>query len=99
MNGLSHSDYSRKRPEHIKNDYIEMIMFKGKEKVFIPLGPALIEVLKKWDYSIPKMTSEELGRYIKEIGKMSCIVSNGEITESKGNHTIINQKTKKPKTR
>ena len=92
--GLRHSDYGRIKPEHVKTDYIEMIMFKGKEKVFIPFCSELVTILKKWDYSIPEMTSQELGRYIKEIGKMSGIVANVEITETKGNQTIINIKPK-----
>ncbi len=92
--GLRHSDYSRIKPEHVKNDFIEIIMFKGKEKVIIPLCPELVHILKKWNYTIPEMTSQELGRYIKEIGKRAGIVSNVEITEIKGNQTIINRKSK-----
>lgn len=92
--GLRHSDYSRIKPEHVKTDYIEIIMFKGKEKVFIPFCSELVTILKKWNYSIPEMTSQELGRYIKEIGEMAGIVANVEMTETKGNQTIINIKPK-----
>ena len=92
--GLRHSDYSRIRPEHVKNDYIEIFMFKGKEKVYIPFCSELVTILKKWNYTIPEMTSQELGRYIKEIGKLAGILANVEIIETKGNQTIINLKPK-----
>lgn len=92
--GLRHSDYSRIGPEHLSQDYIQIIMFKTKEKVIIPITPELVSIFKKWDYKIPEMTSQELNRYIKEIGKESGITDLTEITENKGNQTIINRKPK-----
>lgn len=92
--GLRHSDYSRIGPEHLNQDYIQIIMFKTKERVIIPIIPELVSIFKKWDYNIPDMSSQELNRYIKEIGKESGITDLTEITESKGNQTIINRKPK-----
>jgi len=92
--GLRFSDYNRIRPEHINKQYIQIIPIKTKDTVNIPLMPELSKILTKWDYTIPEMTSQELGRYIKEIGKRAGIVSNVEIKESKGNQTIINRKPK-----
>ncbi len=92
--GLRFSDYNRIRPEHINKQYIQIIPIKTKDTVNIPLRPELSKILTKWDYTIPEMTSQELGRYIKEIGKRAGIVSNVEIKESKGNQTIINRKPK-----
>ena len=92
--GLRFSDYNRIRPEHINKQYIQIIPIKTKDNVNIPLRPELYKILTKWNYTIPEMTSQELGRYIKEIGKRAGIVSNVEIKESKGNQTIINRKPK-----
>lgn len=87
--GLRHSDYSRIRPEHINQQFIQIIPIKRKEKVNIPLGPQLSKILQRWNYSVPEMTSQELGRYIKEIGRLSGITKIVEIKETKGNQTII----------
>lgn len=92
--GLRHSDYSRIGPEHIKKEYIHIITVKGKASVNIPNTPPLMNILKKWQYNIPDMTSQELGRYIKEIGQMADITQMVEITEDKGNQTIISKRPK-----
>jgi integrase len=87
--GLRFSDYNRIRPEHINQQFIQIIPIKRKEKVNIPLRPELSKILEKWNYTIPEMTSQELGRYIKEIGSLSGIINNVEIKEMKGNQTIL----------
>lgn len=92
--GLRHSDYSRIKPEHINKQYIQIIPIKTKDTVNIPLRPELEKILSKWDYAIPEMTSQELGRYIKEIGQMSGIISKVEIIEIKGNRKEITTKSK-----
>lgn len=92
--GLRFSDYSRISPEHVKNGFLEIIMYKGKEKVFIPIRKELVSILQKWSFKIPDMTSQELGRYIKEIGEMAGITGTIEIIESKRNQTVITTKPK-----
>jgi len=91
---LRHSDYSRIRPEHINKQYIQIIPIKTKDTVIIPLRPELSKILQKWNYTIPEMTSQELGRYIKEIGKMAGIDDHIEIKESKGGRDIDSIKYK-----
>lgn len=91
---LRHSDYSRIGPEHIKGMWIEIIMDKTKKKVRIPIRPELRSILDKWENRIPKMTSQELGRYIKEIGKMAGFNEHIELKESKGGQIIDNVKYK-----
>ena len=83
--GLRHSDYSRIKPEHLNKQFIHIIPIKTKDTVNIPLRQELSQILIKWDYTIPEMTSQELGRYIKEIGQMAGIISKVEIIEIKGN--------------
>lgn len=96
--GLRVSDYSRIGPEHIRNGYIEIIMYKTRTakqgKVYIPTRDELTDILKKWNFKIPPMTSQELGRYIKEIGKQAGITQLVEITEDKGNKTEITNRPK-----
>ena len=92
--GLRHSDYSRIKPEHLNKQFIQIIPIKTKDTVNIPLRPELSKILIKWDYTIPEMTSQELGRYIKEIGQMAGITSKVEVIEIKGNRKEINTKSK-----
>jgi integrase len=92
--GLRYSDYSRIKPEHINKQFVQIIPIKTKDNVNIPLRTELTTILTKWDFIIPSMTSQELGRYIKEIGQMAEITQNIEITETKGNQTIITTKPK-----
>ncbi len=92
--GLRHSDYSRIKPEHLNKQFIQIIPIKTKDTVNIPLRQELSQILIKWDYTIPEMTSQELGRYIKEIGQMAGIISKVEIIEIKGNRKEITTKSK-----
>lgn len=93
---LRHSDYKRISKEHVKNDWIEIIMKKGNsnKKVFIPIRPELKTILEKWNYIIPEMSSQKLGLYIKEIGKLAGITELIEVNEIRGNETIKSIKQK-----
>ena len=92
--GLRFSDYNRIRPEHINKQYIQIIPIKTKDTVNIPLRPELSKILTKWNYTIPEMTSQELGRYIKEIGQTAGITQNVQIIENIKNKDIITNKPK-----
>lgn len=92
--GLRHSDYSRIKPEHLNKQYIQIIPIKTKDTVNIPLRPELSKILTKWNYTIPEMTSQELGRYIKEIGTKANITNNVQIVENVKNKEIITTKPK-----
>lgn len=92
--GLRYSDYSRIRPEHINNNYLQIIPIKTKTSVNIPINPELSKILRKWDYTIPDMTSQELGRYVKEIGQMAGITQNIEIIETIKDKSLVTTKPK-----
>ena len=92
--GLRFSDYNRIRPEHINKQYIQIIPIKTKDTVNIPVRPELSKILQKWNYTIPEMTSQELGRYIKEIGHKAGIIQNIQIIETIKNKQIITNKPK-----
>ena len=92
--GLRYSDYSRIKPEHINNQYIQMLPIKTKDNINIQLRPELSKILTKWNYTIPSMTSQELGRYIKEIGYKANITKDIQIIEYVKNKEIITNKPK-----
>tara|TARA_B100000497_G_C7692957_1_gene421949 strand:+ start:963 stop:2273 length:1311 start_codon:yes stop_codon:yes gene_type:complete len=75
--GLRYSDFSRLQKKHFKNvdgvEIIEMHTYKGRttkfdNKVVIPILPELKEIVKKYNYEIPKAYEEQvMNRYIKQV--------------------------------
>jgi integrase len=68
--GLRFSDFSRITSENIENDFIKIRTLKTDELVAVPIHPILNEILKKYNYQLPKVISnQKLNTYLKEIGK------------------------------
>jgi Phage integrase family. len=88
------SDYSRFRPEHIKTTsngtkVIDIVTKKTKQRVIIPfLFPELDILLKKYNYSSPKMHEQELNEQIKKIGESAGILDSVVIAEKRGGKMI-----------
>jgi integrase len=91
---LRHSDYKRISLEHIQNDWLQIINEKTTIKTFVPIRPELRTILKKWKNKIPEMSSQKLGKYIKEIGKLANIDDIIETIEIRGNEkqTVLKRK-------
>ena len=68
-----YSDYSRIKKTNIKRNFIELIQQKTGEKVIIPIRPELREILKKYNYNLPKTYGQKVNKYIKEVGKLTGI--------------------------
>jgi len=66
---ISRQDLSLKNKKH----FVTMIHEKTKNKVIIPLFDKSLEILKKYDYSLPKTTNQESNWKLKEIGKLAGI--------------------------
>lgn len=76
--GLRYSDFIRVTPENIvKEDevyYINILTQKTSQKVIIPLKPIVLDILKKYNGTIPKpLTNQKMNQYLKEIGKLAGI--------------------------
>jgi len=72
------SDYSRIKKENIRTlengrKVIDLTQRKTGERVIIPIKPELELILKKYDYSTPKIFEQKLNKLIKEVGKMAEI--------------------------
>lgn len=91
---LRHSDYKRISIEHIQDDWLHIINKKTTKKTMVPIRPELRTILKKWNNQIPEMSSQKLGKYIKEIGKMANIIDMIETIEIRGNEvkTVLKRK-------
>jgi len=68
------SDYSMINKNNFKTlkdgtKVISLIQKKTGEKVIIPIRPELDQILKKYDYSLPKTYEQKINKSIKEVGK------------------------------
>jgi integrase len=73
--GLRFSDFTEIKPENIKeNDkgrFIEKLMFKGKEKVVIPMDEIVMKILNKYGNKLPKaISNQKFNDYIKEVAQL-----------------------------
>jgi len=87
-----YSDYSRISKEMIKNYSgkmaLELIQRKTGEKCIIPIRSELDEILKKYDYTLPKTYEQKVNKYIKEIGEQAKITEVIHYEQNKGGLTI-----------
>lgn len=83
-----YSDYSRFSKNNIKfyagNKVIEIIQQKTAEKCIIPIRPELDQILKKYDFNLPKTHEQKVNKYIKDVVKMAEIEENIHIEENRG---------------
>ena len=89
------SDYSRISEIHIKDKngikVLEMDQVKTSTKVIVPLNPEAIEILAKYNNTLPKVSEQKMNSNLKEMGKLLDINETIEIKKSKGGLEIIEQ--------
>ncbi len=79
------SDVLRLKKTHIiENKRIKIRMKKVKDPVVIPISQKLNTILKKYDYTIPKVNRQDYGLNIKSLCKDAEIEQLVEIKSSKG---------------
>ena len=100
---MRYSDYCRISPKHIKEakdkqgltfKVIDMITRKTGERVIIPIKPELDQILKKYDYKLPKTYEQKVSSYMKVISSEAGINDPIEVEAIKGGLKI---KSTKPK--
>lgn len=72
------SDYSRINQNHIitldnGSKAIQLTQQKTGQMVIIPIRPELDEILRKYDYVVPKTWEQKVNEGIKEVGRMAEI--------------------------
>lgn len=70
-----YGDYSAVKKQHIKEIegkfFIDMRMDKGDGRVVVPLSNVVIEILKKYNYNLPRpISNQKANEYLKELGKL-----------------------------
>ena len=67
--GLRNQDWKKVDSESIKSGTIKIMTNKMFKEVEIPLDDKVIELLKKYDYQLPKVSYQAFAREIKQIAK------------------------------
>ncbi|MCW3071116.1 MAG: Integrase family protein [Bacteroidetes bacterium] len=72
--GLRFSDFSRIKPENIKDDFIEIETQKTGEKVTIPIHPTVREIMTRYKGKYPNslppaISNQKMNQFIKEFAK------------------------------
>jgi integrase len=73
--GLRFSDFTDIKPDNIKKDgkdfVLDIIQYKTKNQVVVPLNKVSLEILQKYDNQLPPaITNQKFNEYIKEIAQM-----------------------------
>jgi integrase len=101
--GLRFSDLRQLRKEHFSENTITITTEKTGEPVVIPLHWTVREIFKKYEYSLPRVISnQKFNEYLKTIGDKSEINDDVIISETRGGmrfdttvkkHTLISVHT------
>lgn len=84
--GLRWSDLSELNSENIDrvNGYINIKQRKVHKAVVIPMIDYVPEVLERYNYVLPKITSYKFNERLKELGKKAMLTQKVEIVRKKG---------------
>ena len=85
--GLRYSDLSALSPEHIDavNGYINLKQRKVHKAVVIPMIDYVPDILRKYNYDLPKVPSYKFNERLKELGKKAKLKQKIEVVRKKGN--------------
>lgn len=83
--GCRFSDLEKVGKTDIKDGFISFRQQKTNTKVTIPLHPVVLEILEKYNFSLPEaISNQRFNEYIKEAAKLAEIDSKESITITKG---------------
>jgi site-specific recombinase XerD len=77
--GLRFSDFSSIKAENIKkegeNFYLDIIQFKTKGRVIIPVNEIVLQLLKKYNNQMPEgISNQKFNQYLKEVTQKSKLL-------------------------
>lgn len=89
--GLRYSDLSNLNSEHIDiiNGNINIKQRKVHKAVVIPMIDYVPDILKKYDYELPKISGYKFNERVKELGQKIKLNQKVEIVRKKGNSRVI----------
>ena len=77
--GLRFSDLTKITPQHIENGMIELSRSKTGKAVFIPMANDVVNILAKYNNTLPKISNQKYNEYLYEVCKKSELLQK-EIT-------------------
>lgn len=82
--GLRFSDFTDIKPENIKEDkhgaFIEIIQFKTKRKVIVPINDMVKTIFRKYNNQLPEaISNQKFNEYIKEVAKLCPSLQDNEM--------------------
>ena len=86
--GLRYSDIQKLRPENIKDNKIEIVTQKTKQKLFIPLHNKAQNILMQYqgnEYAMPQLSNQKMNEYLKDLAKKAGLIEDFIYSEYKGN--------------
>lgn len=88
--GLRYSDLSMLNSEHIDlvNENINIKQRKVHKAVIIPMIDYVPDILKKYNYELPKVSSYKFNERVKELGQKIKLNQKVEVVRKKGNQRI-----------
>lgn len=90
--GCRFSDLGKVGKTDIKDNFISFRQQKTNTKVTIPLHPIVLEILEKYDYSLPSpISNQRFNEYIKEVAKRAEINNLESVTTTKGGELVVDK--------
>jgi integrase len=94
--GVRFSDLSQLAESDFKTDIVQITQQKTKTRVLIPILPPVQRILKKYNYQLPKvLTNQKMNLYLKEVAKLIPELKTPvQIKKSKGEMVVKTTKQK-----
>ncbi len=89
--GMRYSDIQNLRPENIKDNKIEIVTLKTKQKLFIPLHTKAQNIITRYqgnEYAMPRLSNQNMNDYLKDLAEKAKIDEDFIYTEYCGNKRI-----------
>ena len=77
--GLRYSDLTNIKPQNIENGMIEMVQAKTGNPVVIPFTTDVLNILKKYEYTMPKISNQKFNEYLSLVVE-KCELLQKEVT-------------------
>ncbi|MFT4155203.1 phage integrase SAM-like domain-containing protein [Parafilimonas sp.] len=88
LTGFRFSDYSKVKPEEIRDGMLFVTQTKTSDRVVVPLRPTTEEILKKYNMQMPPISNPDFNLYIKEVASMAGINQLIKFTYKRGNKMV-----------
>ncbi|MDR3185155.1 MAG: site-specific integrase [Prevotellaceae bacterium] len=88
--GLRFSDLVRLQPSNfnMKEKILRIKTQKTDTVVYVPLSPETLDICKKYNFNLPRLSNSTFNVHLKEIGRKAGLTEEVEIVETKGSRKV-----------